>query len=177
MKFRSHQPGFTDEEERQAAEELRRLEGSGPADRPPSESYWPRLLVRTNERIDHVASGKAISLSWAARVALPGAVAIIFFFMALHYYYEPERSGATASLASVVASLPDDVVDSLVVEATVPGVTLMTSNGVESMFTPSDDQLVSYLITNGSVATALEAMGDEEVKDVLTALGSQGVQL
>jgi hypothetical protein len=179
MKFRIQHSAVTDDEECHATEELRQaVQRAGiPADQAPSESYWSNLLVRSNERIDHVTSGKAISLSWAARVALPGVIAIIFFFVALHYYYEPGQSGGTASLAAVVASLPEDVVDSLTVESTSSGLTLASTDLERAFMAPSDEQLVNYLITSGSVATALEAMDDEQVQEVLTTLGSQSVQL
>ena len=52
----------------------------------PSSAYFANLLVKTNQRIDAVTSGKALSISWLARVAVPGVVAILFFFIGLHYY-------------------------------------------------------------------------------------------
>src|SRR4030042_6452064 len=105
MKRRLLGSAVTDGQEQQAVEELRQAlrQTDLSPEHAPSEPYWSNLLVRTNERIDHATSGKAISLSWAARVALPGVITIIFFFVALRYYYEPEPSGSHTPLFVVIA--------------------------------------------------------------------------
>ena len=179
MKRRLLGSAVTDGQEQQAVQELRQTlrQTDLSPEHAPSETYWSNLLVRTNERIDHATSGKAISLSWAARVALPGVITIIFFFVALRYYYEPEPSGSNTSLVAVVASLPGAVIDSLAVQGTSSGLSMTTVDLNQSFMEPSDDQLADYLITSGSVGVALEAMEDEQIREVLTSLGSQQVQL
>ena len=179
MKRRLLESAVKDEQEQQAVEELRQAlrQADLPPDHVPSETYWSNLLVRTNERIDHATSGKAISLSWAARVALPGVITIIFFFAALRYYYEPGQSGSNASLVSVVAALPGGVIDSLAVEGTSSGFSVPAAGLDQSFMEPSVDQLADYLVASGNVGVALEAMEDEQIREVLTTLGSQQVQL
>ena len=102
MKRRLLESAVKDEQEQEAVEELRQAlrQADLSLEHLPSETYWSNLLVRTNERIDHATSGKAISLSWAARVALPGVITIVFFFVALRYYYEPGQSGNNTSRMS-----------------------------------------------------------------------------
>jgi hypothetical protein len=179
MKRRLLGSAVTDEQEQRAADELRQAlrQADLPPEHVPSETYWSNLLVHTNERIDHATSGKAISLSWAARVALPGIITIVFFFVALRYYYEPGQSGSNASLVAVVASLPGGVIDSLAVQATSSGLSVPTADLDQSFMQPSDDQLADYLIARGNFGVALEAMEDEQIREVLATLGSQQVQL
>ena len=85
MKLRRQTIDIPDAIEREAEEAVRRHDDTKNV-HGPSETYFANLLVRTNERLDRATSGVAISLSWLARVAVPGVVAIIFFFIGLHYY-------------------------------------------------------------------------------------------
>ena len=82
MKSKQPTPEHRDAEEREASNELRTLlRPNELLEQGPDDAYWHDLIARTNRRLDEAASGKAISISWAARVAIPGVVAIIFFFV------------------------------------------------------------------------------------------------
>src|SRR5512140_166025 len=102
MKFRQGriEPGEAEERELEASIRgmlPREGEEGIPA---PSPVYWQNLIVHTNERIDRETSGKALSIHWALRVAFPGVLAIISFFIGLHYYV-PEKVEKEESLAAV----------------------------------------------------------------------------
>src|SRR5512141_561288 len=89
MKFRQEPRDITESEERELVDSVRalELEGGEKGTAPPiSDAYWQNLIIRTNQRVDAAASAKAISISWAARVAIPGVVAIVSFLIALQYY-------------------------------------------------------------------------------------------
>jgi hypothetical protein len=174
MKFRLHEPVVTDADEQEAVRELNEiLVRSG--ERPPAipvQSYWSNLLMRTNERIDDATSGKAISISWAVRVAFPGVVAIMFFFIGLHYYYVPQPTEGKTSLTSVFASLPPTVVDSLLSDPTRLDASLSGVDLRDEIFLSSQEQMSEYLISMGKISGALEVLTDEQIQEVLSSLGS-----
>ncbi|HMK38239.1 MAG TPA: hypothetical protein VK569_02785, partial [Bacteroidota bacterium] len=73
MKYRMEKIPLTAEAERELTSEIRQLAGStGDGKAPgPSDAYWQNLVVKINARIDDATSAKALSISWAARVAIP----------------------------------------------------------------------------------------------------------
>ena len=140
----------------------------------PDDIYWQNLLIRTNRRIDDVTSGKALSISWALRVAIPGVVAIISFLIGLHYYV-PERTQKGTSLEAVVLSLPDETQDSLL--ATLPlRDRLSAISSFEDLFDLSREQIAGYMIDNGTTSMLLETLTDEQINELLISLGSNRIE-
>jgi hypothetical protein len=131
--------------------------------------YWSNLLVRTNERLDAAASGKAISLSWVFRVALPGVVAILFFFIGLHYYL-PVKPVTQGSIRSVVASLPEADLDSVLADPSRFHESLSVADLGENVFDVSSAQIREYFLQAGETQNALESLTDEQLSDVLATL-------
>lgn len=132
-------------------------------------SYWANLLVRTNQRIDDASSARAISISWAARVAIPGVVAILFFFIGLHYYV-PEMPKKESSVASLILTLPQDAVDSLVIHPEQFGMSLSAADLPSGFFQFSSEQITEYLAATGNHELLVEHMNDAEVSTLLAAL-------
>lgn len=178
MKHKFGAPTVTDAEEQQATGELKALLSArnSPGPTAPSPPYWSNLIVRTNQRIDQATSGRAISISWAARVAIPGVVAIIFFFIGLHYYV-PEQPVQGSTLTTVVSSLPADVVDSLLAQPQQIESPVSSSELRAGLVAVSHEQLSEYLISDGKVGSVLETMSDQQVNDFLVALGSKKTDL
>jgi hypothetical protein len=166
MKFRPRgTPVHSEAEERQSVDELNRIVGRLPqrdgADLPPS--YWSGLIVHTNARIDDVSSAKALSISWALRVAVPGVTAILFFFIGLHYYV-PEPAVPQHSVAALVSTLPDHTLDSMLVA---PAISLESPSGGMDMFQFSPDQVAEYLLAAGHVESALGELSDADIAQLL----------
>jgi hypothetical protein len=176
MKLRKEKIDITDEAERDAVEAVRRLAAASQqtdVGSPPPE-YFANMLVRANQRIDVVTSGKALSISWLARVAVPGVVAILFFFIGLHYYAPTAPTRNT--IASAVSSLPADAIDSLLTESVASGsLTAADING--DLFEVSDDQLADFYIVSGNPGDALEAFSDNQVDEVASILESRTINL
>lgn len=171
IRHKLEEPSETDEEH--ALGELRQSLGKG-GERAGvmPQTYWANLLVRTNARIDDATSAKALSISWAARVAIPGVVAIIFFFIGLHYYVPevPSRSGA---LATFVNMLPEAAVDSVLAE---PDWYSTAPSGAEvatDIFEFSNDQISDYLLAAGNTQLAVEGLSDTDVSSLLSALDAK----
>ncbi len=174
MKLRIGTPSIDDQEERRLEEEIERLSVGQTPSGVPAESYWANLLVRTNRRIDEATSPKALTISWAARVAVPGVVAILSFLVGVQYFI-PMRTHAPASLKAVVLSLSENAVDTL----------LANPNRISQDFSLADlevdplplhkEDLAEYLIASGNIRSVTETLNDDQVTDVLTLLGSQGV--
>ena len=166
MKLRRHTIDIPDADEREAEETVRRLATRSSAQEPemPSETYFQNLLVRTNRRIDYVTSGRAISLSWLARVAVPGVVAIIFFLIGLHYYAPPS---SRPSLVEVMQALPASAVDSLLVEAHVSDPAMAVPASVLDV---SREQLAEYFLESENPLTVLELLPEQRVNEVAVLL-------
>jgi hypothetical protein len=131
--------------------------------------FWNALRVRTNERIDHAASGKAITLSWAARVAIPGIVALLSFLVGLHYY-APIPGTRGRPLASVLEELPASTVDSLVWTSAVDS----DSAGAEfvnaTVFDAASEEIAAYLLEAGATAQVSEFLDDDDVDQILRSM-------
>lgn len=174
MKMKQEKSPLTDEIERDLVGELKRLAGE-PAEAAscgPKDPYWANLIVRTNERIDRVTSPRALSISWAARVAIPGVVAIVSFLVALHYYV-PGTSSNQISVTEVLRTLPVSSVDSLLVDPSTVDPSLSVVDVAPDVFVFSSDQIDEYLSSRGSVRAAVDGLNDREPSDLLTALGSE----
>jgi len=173
MKMKEEKNPLTDEAERELVGELKNLAGepAGQARRGPQDPYWANLIVRTNDRIDRATSPRALSISWAARVAIPGVVAIVSFLVALHYYV-PGDVQTQASVTDVLRTLPVSSVDSLLVDPSRADPSLSVADVAPDVFVFSSDQIADYLSTHGSVRAAIDGLNDREPSDLLTALGS-----
>ena len=173
MKFLTPKPGISDEDERRAEDALTAAlrEGGyrGPGTLP--DALRNAMIVRTNEKIDRLSSGRALSLSWAARVAIPGVVAIIAFFTALHYYGtpQPERGNEVAPL---ITGLADTQMDSLFDVAGLGDSAAVLAAAGAGLFDVSSDGAADYLMENDRSAVVLESLSDAEVDRVIAALGS-----
>ncbi len=171
MKFRHEHPDINESDERALVERVRALESelgekSGP---PVPETYWQNLIIRTNQRVDAATSGKAISISWAARVAIPGVVAIVSFLIALQYYV-PLQTRQQSDVESMVLALPDPVMDSLLTEASLSDETLLAVAANEDLFDVSSEQIGEYLIQNDNAALLVELLPEEQADQMLDLL-------
>ena len=164
---------MSDPEELRALEALK-LQLEQAADReteiPPA--YWTNLLSRTNKRVDDATSAKALSISWAARVAIPGVVAILFFFIGLHYYV-PEVPKKEGSIASLVSTLPEETVDSMLTEPERLTTSMFASDVSADIFQFTSDQIDDYFLANGNTQTAVEGMSDSDLAALLSALDNK----
>lgn len=175
MKVRRGQSDITERDEQQAVDELRALlaqPGNEGSPSPP-DPYWSNLLIRTNQRIDEATSGKALSISWAARVAIPGVIAILSFFIGLHYYYVPDQPKRESSLTAVVLSSPDSAVDSLVSQGLHIEDMVRLASWHDGIFEPTNDQLSEYFLVTGNATEVLEVLSVEQVNDLLARLGAR----
>jgi hypothetical protein len=175
MKLRFGTPSIDDQEERRLEEEVRRLSADQPSSGGPADPYWANLLVRTNRRIDEATGPKALTISWAARVAVPGVLAILSFLVGVRYFIPPQPNAA-APLKSVVLSLPESAMDTILGDPSriSPGITLAELD--VDPFAIQKEELAEYLIAAGNVRSVTETLNDDQVTDVLTILGSQNVQ-
>ncbi|HXX62580.1 MAG TPA: hypothetical protein VEO56_02180 [Bacteroidota bacterium] len=173
MKMKEEKNPPTDEAERALVGELKALAGepSAQAGRGPQDPYWANLIVRTNQRIDRATSPRALSISWAARVAIPGVVAIVSFLVALHYYVPGDLESHT-SVTDVLRAMPVASVDSLLVDPSRADPSLSVADVAPDVFVFSNDQIADYLSTHGSIRAAIDGLSDREPSDLITALGS-----
>lgn len=164
---------LSDLDEQHATEELRSqtTELNEPSPMVP-QAYWTNLLVKTNRRIDEATSAKALSISWAARVAIPGVVAILFFFIGLHYY-GPETGRKEGSVASLVNTLPQETLDSILAEPGRLSTSLSAAEVSSDIFQFSMEQISDYLVATGSAQTVVENLDDSEMRVLLSALDNQ----
>lgn len=153
-------------EVRREAADLGEREPQGPPD-----AYWPNLLVRTNNRLDQATSGKALTISWAARVAIPGVVAVLSFLVGLRYF-APQHESHAPTLAAVVLSMPQPSVDTLVSSISEISPAVSVGDLGLDLLNPEKEEIAKYLIDSGSVTTLEESMSDQQVTAVLTTLGS-----
>jgi hypothetical protein len=173
MKLWIGTPSIDDREERRLEEEIARLtEGEAPS-AGPQQPYWANLPARINRRIDDATSPRALTISWAARVAIPGVLAILSFLVAVQYFV-PMRMQTAAPLRSVVLSLPENAVDSLLAHPNRISGDLSLADLDVDPFPIRKEDLAEYLIASGSIPAVTENLDDEQVTDVLTILGSQG---
>ncbi len=173
MKRKEEPFQFSDFDEQQATGELKRQVAQ--LREPPatiSHTHWSNLLVKTNRRIDEATSAKALSISWAARVAIPGVVAILFFFIGLHYYV-PQVGKKESSVASLVNMLPQEAVDSILAEPGRLSASLAANEGSSDIFQFSTEQLSDYLVVTGNAQTAVENLNDSEVRILLSLLDNK----
>ena len=175
MKPRKEQSNIADQDEQQAVTELRALLAQREIDGSPSQTdaYWSNLLIRTNQKIDGVTSGKALSISWAARVAIPGVIAILSFFIGLHYYYVPDQPSRQSSLTAVVLSSSDSAVDSLVSQELHIDDMIKLATGHDGIFEPTNDQLSEYFLSTGKPTEIVNVLSAEQVNDLLVTLGTR----
>jgi hypothetical protein len=166
MKSRQDQKESNDD--RELSESLKALVGK-PGSSVPS-SYWGSLHLRTEERIDKGSSPGAISLSWALRVAIPGVVAILCFFIGLAYYVPDQREPA---ITSIVISLPDAALDSLFQhEALKERKLILEEFDGQSLFF-SEEDVPGYLLETGRLHSLL--LNDTEIQDLIMILRSREV--
>jgi hypothetical protein len=173
MKYRMEKNPLTDEAERGLASEIRQLAGpaaGGEGSRPP-DAYWQNLVVKINGRIDGATSGKALSISWAARVAIPGVVAIVSFLVGLHYYV-PDDSRRAPSVAEVVLALPASTMDSLLVDPSGADPSLSVEDVATDVFVFSRQQIADYFIDNGNPGAAVDGISEGEASTILAVLAS-----
>jgi len=171
MKYRRGEHGDAEFDEQKEVEALESMLAASGIQEPhdPSDAYWSRLLVGTNRRIDEATSGKAISIAWAARVAIPGVVAIISFLIGI-YYYVPEPGRHEPALSTVVSALPEDALDSLLTEhASFDGLatSIVSDHEISDL---SQEQIADYLIINGRTDTVLESLSDQQVDELIVTL-------
>ncbi len=171
MKFRQERRDIPESEERELVDAVRALEReAGEGTVPPiSQTYWQNLIVRTNRRVDAAASGKAISISWAARVAIPGVVAIVSFLIALRYYV-PVQTHQHSDVESIVLALPDRAVDSLLTDVALPEETLVAVAANENLFDVPSEQIGEYLIANGNTTMLVELLPEQQANQMLDVL-------
>jgi hypothetical protein len=173
MKFIFPKPPISDDDERQAVDDLAStLRNHGYAGNPrlPDE-LRNALLVRTNAEIDRLSSGRALSVSWAARVAIPGVVAIISFFTALHYYGTP-APGTSNGVAPLIAGLPEAQLDSLMEVEGIGDSSVVFAAAGSGLFDIPSDVAADYLLETDRTAVVLEALTDTQVEEVLATLGT-----
>lgn len=177
MKIRQEKPEFDGADEEAAAQALRGLDlGTGIPRKEIPDQYWQNLLVRTNKGIDDVSSPKALSISWAARVAIPGVVAVVSFVVALHYY-APVQSNRTNSLNTIVQSLPAQMVDSMITVSAVRGDEGDMAAVGNALFDVSRDQAEDYFIQNGQETILVETLDDQQADKFFQALNQKQSQV
>jgi hypothetical protein len=173
MKFRQNTPPIDEGAEEELVRSIRELsllsEPTG-SDAPPG-AYWSNLLVRTNQRIDEASSGKAITISWAARVAIPGVIAIVSFLVGLHYY-APYKAGNEPSLQAVVLSLPPPAVDTILLDPSRVGASVTTADMAIDPFEVTQKEMSEYIIAEGVVSDAASLLSDDQMTEVLALLST-----
>jgi hypothetical protein len=173
MKYRMEKNPLTGEAERELTSEIRQIAGlseGGEGSRPP-DAYWQNLVVRINGKIDNATSGKALSISWAARVAIPGVVAIVSFLVGLHYYV-PDATRHEPSVADVVLAFPPAMIDSLLIDPSRADPSLSVEDVAADVFVFSRQQIAEYFIDNGNPGAALDGVSDRETNTILTVLAT-----
>lgn len=176
MKLRRENSDITDKHEHELVESVRGLAGEKPLTdtHGPTDAYFASLIVKTNEKIDYVTSGRALSISWLARVAVPGVVAILFFFIGLHYYV-PAPARKSTTIADAVKALPSDQLDSLLLSSSLNG--RSQAEWYPDMFSVKNEYLVEYFVASEHPATVLETLSDQQLKEVAAILESKSTSL
>lgn len=174
MKLWTGTPSIDERDELHLEEEIAGLiEGEAPSASPP-DTYWANLPARINQRIDRATSPKALTISWAARVAIPGVLAILSFLVGVQYFV-PLRTQTASPLRTVLLSLPESAVDTILAHPYRISHELSLEDLDVDPFSLQKEDLAEYLIASGSIPSFTETLSDDQVTDVLTILGSQGV--
>jgi len=165
MKFRKTVAELERTAESELEDRIRDASRGGGAPEIPRE-FWNSLRVRTNERIDRATSGKAITLSWAARVAIPGVVALVSFLIGLHYY-APLPTPSVGPLTSLIKELPAQEVDSLLWSSASVGDSVDAEIVNATVFDASSDEIAAYLLDAGSTAGVSDFLNENDVDQIL----------
>lgn len=178
MRFRQVKDRIADDAEGALAAEVREIAPRGvPGGAPdPSEAYWQNFLIRANARIDGATSGKALSISWAARVAIPGVVAIASFLIGLHYYV-PEPPRTVESVGTVVLSFPASALDSLLADPSRLDPSFSVAETGPDVFQVPGDQIADYFVASGNPTAAVEGLSEKEAVDLFAVLDETGTTL
>ncbi|HUI11558.1 MAG TPA: hypothetical protein VL221_14590 [Bacteroidota bacterium] len=171
MKYRTEKIQITDEAGERLAAEIRAMAGAEEGHAGPPAAYWQNLIIRVNEKIDRATSGRALSISWAARVAIPGVVAIVSFLVGLHYY-APDAAQGEPTVSDVLMSLPASSIDSLLVDPSRVDPALSVEDVGPDVFVFSRDQIAEYFMDNGNPADAVDGISDREANTVFAVLAS-----
>lgn len=173
MKYRMEKNPLTPEVERDLTSEIRQIAGSLDAGEksPVPDAYWQNLIIRVNGRIDGATSGRALSISWAARVAIPGVVAIVSFLVGLHYMV-PDAPRHEPSVADIVLSLPPAAMDSLLIDPSRVDPSLSVVDVATDVFVFSRQQIAEYLIDTGNPGAAVDEVSEGEASTILAVLSS-----
>jgi hypothetical protein len=171
MRLRADKSKVTDEEERALEALVRELSRGQVETPPPADAYWQNLIIRINKRVDEATSGKAISLSWAARVAIPGVVAVLSFLIGLRYY-APDRLVTPASLVEATSTLPPATVDSLVASSLTAADAAPDETTTGWVIFVPHDMASDYLCEYEGTSVLLGDLSETEVKHLLSALGT-----
>lgn len=169
LRFDKRQP--TDEEEEALERALQEAVADDPPAQGPGDAYWQNLPIRVNRAIDEATSGRALSVSWAGRVAIPGIVAILSFLIGL-YYYAPDRGGAAKSFQDVAMAMPPSAVDSLYVASLTSGDTAFTSGLEADLLRVPGELARDYILENNGTSGLVEDLSDQEMREVLAVLSS-----
>jgi hypothetical protein len=177
MKFRLDKRSPSETEERALASEVRALDDAAPgahAPAAPPDAYWQNLPLRVNKRIDEATSGVALSISWAARVAIPGVMVILSFLLALQYYV-PKPQG-NDSLSVVVDALQTTVAESLFVSVDRGGEGVLAEVVTGDLMAVTRDQAADYLLGSGATGAVMESLSDEQFQEVIARVGATAGQ-
>jgi hypothetical protein len=170
MKWRWGEKPAPEEEERVLEEEIRQRQALLPSvhDDQLPDAYWHNLIIRTNRCVDEASGAKAISLSWAARVAIPGVIAILSFLIGLRYFV-PEQHPEQHSLTDAVMSLPAHVVDSMA--AATPDSVATDDVGAHMLEIPGE-LAHAYALESAASSELIADLSDKEIGEVLATLST-----
>jgi hypothetical protein len=169
MRLRHDRKQVTDQDEEELERSVRELAGAeGEPPQPPA--FWSRQIVDINQKIDDSSSGVAISLSWAARVAIPGIVAVLAFLIGLKYY-APERTSAE-SLRQATAVLSPAAVESLYVASVMEPDTAVVKEINRNLLAVNSEKAEEFYVENAMERTLVEDLSDQELREVLAALST-----
>jgi hypothetical protein len=169
MRLRHEKIQVTDEEEETLEQSVRELSGAD-GETPPPPAFWSRQIVDINTRIDESTSGVAISLSWAARVAIPGVVAVLAFLIGLKYYAPEKISSET--LRQATAGLSEAAVESLYVASVAAPDTAVIGEINKSLIALNDEKAAEFYVEHAAERTLVEDLSDQELREVLAALST-----
>jgi len=169
MRRRLERQNVTGQEEEALEQSIRDM-AHGDVESPPPPAFWSSQIVQINQRIDNATSGVALSLSWAARVAIPGVVAVLAFLIGLKYY-APERSAAE-SLRQATASLESAAVESLYVASVAVHDTAIIGEIAKSLTPANHVEATDYYLEHAPASALVNDLTDQEFNEVLAALTS-----